>query len=86
MFVLSSQSNSTVALKLGVLCPISKSPSKLLSKTWLGLNIAILTLSLFLYPHNTTYWHVCTQYLRNFWAHCALHLTYSCDTLAVLAL
>ena len=32
------------------LCPISKSPSKLLSKTWLGLTVTILALSLFLLP------------------------------------
>ena len=77
MFVLSSQSNSALALKLEVLCSISKSPSKLLSKSWLGLTLVILTLSLFLYPLNTTYWHVSPQYLGHSQAHCTQRLTTS---------
>ena len=56
MFVLHSQSNLALALKLGVLCLISKSPSKLLSKSWLGPAVAILALSLpLLHPYYTTY-------------------------------
>ena len=75
MFVLSSQSNSALALELRVLCSVSKSPSKLLSKSWLGLALVILALSLSRHPYNTTYWHVCTQYLGYSLAHCAQHLT-----------
>ena len=87
MSVLSSQSKSALALELGVLCSISKSPSKLLSKSWLGLAPMILTLSLSRYPYNTTYQCVCTWYLGYSWACCTWPLnTHLCDTLAASAL
>ena len=77
MFVLSKQSNTALALELRVLCSISKSPSKLLTKSWPGLALAILALSLFLYPYITTDRRIHTQYLRYSWAHCILRLTSS---------
>ena len=77
MFVLSRWSNLALALELGVLCSISKSPSKLLSKSWLGLALAISALSLSRYPYTTTYWHVHTRYIRYSQVCCTQHLTLS---------